>query len=145
MLLLRFKLLLQSRTLSKQAGRRIPNTPPPSTIFHLPDHLHQFLSTPCAWVTLLLCRTLNLLSYTPRRLRNCRNHEQVSGLGKSSGGMLRHIYTMLNASSPVVALSRECLRGPGEYLLTLSAAGRSSSSCKSCSMRAAAKSVYRSH
>jgi hypothetical protein len=127
-------------------GRRIPNTPPPTTTtFHLPEHLHQFLSTPCTWVTLLLCRTLSLLSYIPPRLRNCRNHEQVPGLGKSSGGMLRHTYTVLNAPRPAMALLRQCFRDIGDYVLTLSAAGCSSSSCKSCSMRAAAKSVYRMH
>ena len=129
----------------RKLGRRIPNPPPPTNTSHLPEHLHQFLSSPCTWVTLLLCKTLSLLSYTTPRPRHCRNHEQVPGLEKSSGGMLRHTSTMLNPPGPATALRGECFESSGEYMLTVSSAGCSSSSCKSCFMRAAAKPVYRMH
>lgn len=134
------------RTLSTQARAENPkHNPPPSNNFQLPEHLHRSLSTPCTLVAFLLCKTSSLLSYTPPRLRNCRNHEQVPGLGKSSGGMLRHTSTVLTPLRPAIAFSRDCFQSIREYVLTLSSTGCSSSSCKSCSMRAAAKTVHRIH
>ena len=88
-------------------GESVQTRPLPTGTFHLLDFHYQSLSTPCTWVTLILCKTLSLPSYTTPRLRNCRNHEQVVGFGKSPSGMLRHTSAILNPPSPALLLPRE--------------------------------------